>query len=117
MITENSGLLENLLPGDTVLLIVALTLLNLLVYAVSVLLFRPQQQERNSFLVLKWKQTRRVANVRRAYNCHQKYTFLSATQPIDFLTQREDGIPLLNKVVFVCCALISVNQLSLLSKM
>ena len=53
-LTENSGLLENLLPGDTVLLIVALILPNLLVYAVSMLLFWAQQKERNSFLVLKW---------------------------------------------------------------
>ena len=37
-----------------------------------------------------------------------QYTFLSGTQPIDFITPREDGVALLHKLVFVCCALINM---------
>ena len=35
----------------------------------------------------------------------QKYTFLSGTLPIYFITPRDDGVPLIDKVVVVCCAL------------
>ena len=42
---------------------------------------------------------------------HQKYTFLSGTQPIDFITPRENGVALLDKVVSVCCALINPRRM------
>ena len=38
----------------------------------------------------------------------QKYTFLSATLPIDFITHRNEGVPMIDSVVVVCCALINV---------
>ena len=38
----------------------------------------------------------------------QKYTFLSGTLPIDFITPRDDGVPLIDKVVVVCCALSNI---------
>ena len=38
----------------------------------------------------------------------QKFTLLRGIQPVEFLTPREDGVPVLDKVVFVCCALVNV---------
>ena len=59
------------------------------------------------------EQTRRIANVRIHVELvigfiRQKYTFLSGTLPIDFITPRDDGIPLIDKVVVVCCALSNI---------
>ena len=59
------------------------------------------------------EQTRRIANVRIHVErvigfIRQKYTFLSGTLPIDFITPRDDGIPLIDKVVVVCCALSNI---------
>ena len=56
------------------------------------------------------EQTQHIANVRihveRGIGVpRQKYTFLSKRQLIDFL---EDGIPLLDKIVIVCCALVKM---------
>ena len=57
--------------------------------------------------------TRRIANVcihveRVVGIIRQKYTILSGKLPIDFVTPRADGIPLINKIVFVCCALVNM---------
>ena len=59
------------------------------------------------------EQTRRIANVRIHVErvigfIRQKYTFLSGTLPIDFITPRDNGIPLIDKVVVVCCALSNI---------
>ena len=91
----------------------ALTSLNLLVCTVPVLLFQHLQKEKKQLTGVEVEQTRRIANVhihveRVIGLIRQKYTFISDTQPIEFLTPREDGIPLLNKVVLVCCALINL---------
>ena len=56
-------------------------------------------------------QTRRIVNVRTYVEhvigfIHQKYTFLCGTLPIDFITPRDDGVPLIDKVVVVCCVCI-----------
>ena len=59
------------------------------------------------------EQTRCIANVhihveRVIGFIRQKHTFLSGTLPIDFITPRDDGIPLIDKVVVVCCALSNI---------
>ena len=59
------------------------------------------------------EQTRRIANVRIHVErvigfIRQKYTFLSGTLPIDFITPRDDGVPLIDKIVVVCCALSNI---------
>ena len=59
------------------------------------------------------EQTRRIANVRIHVECvigfiRQKYTILSGTLPIDFITPWDDGVALIDKVVVVCCALSNI---------
>ena len=59
------------------------------------------------------EQARRIANVRIHVErligvLRQKYAIFSGTQPIDFLIPRDDGIPILDKIVSVCCSLVNV---------
>ncbi len=60
------------------------------------------------------EQTRRIANVRIHVervigNIRQKYSILSGTQPIDFVTvEDKNAVPTLDKMVYVACALINL---------
>ena len=38
----------------------------------------------------------------------QKYSILSATQPIDFVTSKDENVPTLDKIVCICCALVNL---------
>ena len=58
------------------------------------------------------EQTRKIANIRIHVervigNIRKKFSLLSATQPIDFLTSPEESKTLLDKIVCVCCALVN----------
>ena len=59
------------------------------------------------------EQTRRIANVcihveRVIGNICKKYSILSATQPIDFVTVRNGDATTLDKIVTSCCALVNI---------
>ena len=61
------------------------------------------------------EQTRRIANVRIHVervigSVRQKYSILSATQPIDFVTSKDGNVnvPTLDKIVCICCALVNL---------
>ena len=41
-------------------------------------------------------------------NIRKKYSLLSATQPVHFLISPDDSKPLLDKIVYVCCAFINI---------
>ncbi len=109
-LTENSGLFNKLIPGDTVLADHGFDIQDSVgVYCaqISIPAFTKGKKQLTGIDV---EQTRRIANVRVNVErvigvIRQKYTFLSGTQPIDFITPRDDGTPLLDKVVLVCCAL------------
>ena len=112
-LTENSGLLNHLIPGDTILADRGFDIENSVgIYCarVSIPAFTKGKKQLAGIDV---EQTRRIANVRIHVDrvigtIRQKYTFLSGTQPIDFITPREDGVALLDKIVSVCCTLINV---------
>ena len=110
-LTENSGLLNHLIPGDTILADRGFDIedsVGIYCARVSIPAFTKKQ-----LTGIDVEQTRRIANVcihveRVIGTIRQKHTFLSGTQPIDFITPREDGVALLDKVVSVCCALIKL---------
>lgn len=59
------------------------------------------------------EQTRRIANVcihveRVIGNIRKKYSILSATQPIDFVTVRNGDVTTLDKIITSCCALVNM---------
>lgn len=59
------------------------------------------------------EQTRRIANIRIHVErviglLRQKYAILSETQPIDAVQTKNGSIPILDKIVTTCCALINL---------
>ena len=58
------------------------------------------------------EQTRRIVDLRihveRVIGLRQKYRLLSAVQPIDVVISRTDSIPMLDKLVHVCCSLVNL---------
>lgn len=105
-LTENSGLLNHF-PGDVVLADRGFESVGMYCARISLPAFTRGKKQLGGIDV---EQTRRIANVRshveRAIGVlRQKYTILSGTQPVDFLIPRDDGIPILDKIVSVCCSL------------
>ena len=112
-LTENCGLLNHLIPGDTVLADRGFDIqdsVGICCARVAIPAFTKGKKQLTGIDV---EQTRRIANVRIHVErvigfIRQKYTFLSGTLPIDFITPRDDGVPLIDKVVVVCCALSNI---------
>ena len=108
-ITENSGFLSNLLPGDTILADRGFDIrdsVGLYCATVRIPAFTKGKKQLDGIEV---EQTRRIANVRihverEIGNVRKKYSILSSCQPIQFLTTKADeNICILDKIVTVCC--------------
>ena len=68
---------------------------------------------KSQLLGIEVEQTRKIANVRIHVervigNIRKKFSLLSATQPIDFVTSPDESKTLLDKIVYVCCALVNM---------
>ena len=112
-LTENCGLLDHLVPGDTILADRGFYFSDSVGIYCARITIPASTKGKKQLSGIEVEQTRRIANVRIHVErvigiIRQKYTFLRGIQPVDFLIAREDGVPLLDKVVFVCCALINV---------
>jgi hypothetical protein len=111
-LTENCNLFTHLIPGDTILADRGFDIsdsVGLYCATISIPTFTKGKTQLTSIEV---EQTRRIANVRIHVErvigvIRQKYKILSATQPIEFITAREDSTSL-DKIVCVCCALINI---------
>ena len=113
-LTENSGLLQKLLPGDVVLADRGFDI------AESVGTFQARlhipafTKGKSQLSSLEVEETRNIANVRihveRVIGCiKQKYPILQSTLPITFLSSRKgEDTPLVDHIVRVCCALTNV---------
>ena len=111
-LTENSGLLNHLLPGDTVLADRGFDIQeSVSIYCARVTMpaFTKGKKQLTGIDV---EQTRRIANVRIHVErviglIRQKYSLLGATQPIDFVMSKNGSVPTLDKIVHACCCLVN----------
>lgn len=109
-LTEESGLLENLLPGDVILADRGFDIaesVGLFCARIKIPAFTKGEKELSKIEV---EQTRSIANIRIHVervigNICKKYGILSATQPIDFAVARDRDKTTLDKIVAVSCAL------------
>ena len=112
-LTENSGLLDHLTPGDVILADRGFDIqesVGLFCSTIKIPAFTKGKKQLSGIEV---EQTRRIANVRIHVervigNIRKKYSILSATQPIDFVTVRNGDAITLDKIVTTCCALVNM---------
>lgn len=112
-LTENSGLLDHLTPGDVILADRGFDIqesVGLFCSTVKIPVFTKGKKQLSGSEV---EQTRRIANVRIHVervigNIRKKYSILGATQPIDFVTVRNGDVTTLDKIVTICCALVNI---------
>ena len=112
-LTENCRLLDNLLTGDIILADRGFDIADCVGFYCAHVTIPASTKGKKQLTGIEVEQTRRIANVRIHVErviglIRQKYTFLTGIQPIDFLISRGDGIPMLDKVVLVCCALVDL---------
>lgn len=112
--TENSGLLRKLLPGDVVLADHGFDIAESVGTVQARLHIPAFTKGKTQLSALEVEETRSVANVRihveRVIGCvKQKYLILQSTIPIKFLlTRRGEDTPLVDRIVRVCCAFTNV---------
>ncbi|XP_037555473.1 uncharacterized protein LOC119432348 isoform X2 [Dermacentor silvarum] len=116
LITESSGMLNHLLPGDTVLADRGFTIgdaVGIHRARLEVPAFTRGKPQLSAWEVEK---TRKIANVRIHVErviglLRRKYKILSSTIPIDLLAvQSEDTLTQLDKIVAVCAALTNLSK-------
>ena len=113
-LTENSGLLQKLLPGDVVLANRGFDIAESVGTVQAILHIPAFTKGKTQLSALEVEETKSIANVRihveRVIGCvKQKYPILQSTIPITFLlTRKGEDTPLADHIVRVCCALTNV---------
>ena len=113
MLTENSGLLDRLTPGDVILADRGFDIQETVGLFCSTIKIPAFPKGKKQLSGTEVEQTRRIANVRIHVervigNIRKKFSILSATQPIDFVTTRNGDVTTLDKIVTICCALVNI---------
>ncbi len=106
-ITEHCSLLQNLVPGDTILADRGFDIADSVGSYCSSLKLPAFTKGKTQLSGIGVEQSRKIANVRIHVervigNIRQKYSILSATQPIDFVCSNET-VTILDKIVYVSC--------------
>ena len=117
-LTENCGILKNLLPGDLILADYGFTVHESVWYYGAHLNIPAFTRGKDQLDPVDVETTRGIANVRIHVErvigtLRQKYTILQSTLPTDFLTSNINGppekqVPLLDRIVRVCSALVNL---------
>ena len=113
-ITENSGILNKLLPGDVMLADREFDIAESVGVRQAKLHIPAFTRGKSQLSALEVEETRKIANVRIHVErviglVRQKYTILQGTLPIHFVTKRVgEDIPLIDRMIRVCCALTNV---------
>ena len=110
-LTENSGLLQKLLPGNIVLADRGFDIVESVGTMQARLHIPAFTRGKSQLTATEVEETRSIANVRIHVECvigcvRQKLTILQSTIPVTFLTTRKgEDIPIIDRIVRVCCAL------------
>lgn len=115
-ITENSGILKNLLPGDLVLADRGFTINEDVLYYQAALNIPAFTKGKSQLHPTDVEKTRNIATVRIHVErvigvLRQKYTFLQSILPTDYLcTSKLEGkeTPLIDRIIRVCSALVNL---------
>ena len=112
-ITEHCSLLHHLVPGDTVLADRGFDISDSVGSYCSTLKVPAFTRGKPQLSGINVEQTRQIANVRIHVervigNIRKKYSLLSATQPIEFVSSADETTTTLDKIVCVACALINM---------
>ena len=110
-LTDHSGILKKLLPGDVVLADRGFDIAESVGMMQAKLHIPAFTRGKQQLTALEVEDTRSIANVRIHVervigSIRQKYSILQSTLPINFVTKRADeDVPLIDRMVRVCCAL------------
>ncbi|XP_060075795.1 uncharacterized protein LOC132555464 [Ylistrum balloti] len=109
-ITENCDLLQHLLPGDLVLADRGFDIAESVGLKCAEVKIPAFTKGKKQLSALEVEQTRKIAHVRIHVErviglVRNKYTILKGTLPIDYLQSDHEEVPLVDKIVTVCCAL------------
>ena len=113
-LTERSGLLDKLLPGDVVLADRGFDISESVGIMQAKLHIPAFTKGKNQLSALEVTETRTIANVRIHVervigNVRQKYSILQSTLPIHYVMKREgEECPVIDRIVRVCCGLCNV---------
>ncbi|XP_022806305.1 uncharacterized protein LOC111343402 [Stylophora pistillata] len=115
-LTENSGLLKNLLPGDIVLADRGFDISDSVGLCQASLKIPAFTRGKNQLSALDVEETRKIANVRIHVErviglVRRKYTILQTILPIEFVTARHGKAEApIDKIARVCCALTNLSD-------
>lgn len=117
-LTENCGILKNILPGDLVLADCGFTIQESLMFHQAELAIPAFTRGKDQLDPVDVERTRGIANVRIHVErviglLRRKYSILSGTLPIDFLIcnslgSKEDAVPMIDRIISVCAALVNL---------
>ena len=112
-ITENSGILKKLLPGDIILADRGFDIAESVGTMQAKLHIPAFTKGKSQLSPLEVEETRSIANVRIHVErviglVRQKFTILQSTLPIQSVaTREEDDCPSIDRMICVCCALVN----------
>lgn len=113
-LTEHSGILSNILPGDVVLADWGFDISDSVGMLQAKLHLPAFTRGKDQLSALEVKETQSITNVRIHVervigNVRKNYSILNGTIPINFLTMRDgEEAPLIDRIVRVCCSLCNV---------
>ena len=117
-LTENCGILKNILTGDLVLADRGFTMQESLMFHQAQLAIPAFTRGKHQLDPVDVERTRGIANVRIHVKrviglLRRKYSILSGILPIDFLTcnlqgSKEEAVPMIDRIITVCAALVKL---------
>nr|XP_002732168.1 PREDICTED: uncharacterized protein LOC100375462 [Saccoglossus kowalevskii] len=115
-ITENSGILDNLLPGDLILADRGFNIQESVGSVCAELKIPAFTRGKSQLSAVDVETTRKIANVRIHVErvigmVRQKYTILGSTLPINlFISKDDQGTTMVDKIAHVCCSLANLSE-------
>ena len=109
-LTEHSGILNNLLPGDCVMADRGFDIAESTAMYCAEVKIPAFTKGKKQLSRIEVEQSRRIASVRIHIervigNVRNKYKILQSTLPLDYLMMRDNGFTTIDKITVVCCAL------------